>query len=72
MEGRWGRRVYGSVKRGAKYTRFRLEFTLTNDCVYDIVMHQSNDTLDQYPNLYGWTLDNMLEQLTSRVEARPQ
>lgn len=72
MEGTWGRRVYGSVKRGAKYTRFRLEFVLTNDCIFDIVMVQSNDTLDQYPRLYGWTLDEMTEKLAQRVEARPQ
>jgi len=72
MKGTWGRRVYGSVKKGAKYTRFRLEITLTNDCVFNETQLVPNDELEQYPTLYKWTLDNMTEKLIKRVEARPQ
>jgi len=72
MEGRWGRRVYGKVQRQNRYTRFRLEITLKNDCVFHETTHVANDQLDQYPKLYGWTLDNMTEKLKERVDARLQ
>lgn len=72
MKGTWGRRVYGSVKKGTKYTRFRLEMTLTNDCTFFETHLQSNESLEQYPALYGWTLDLLTDRLNKRVEARPQ
>lgn len=72
MEGRWGRRVYGKVQRQTTYTRFRLEIIIHNGLTMYETEHVSNDVIDQYPKLYGWTLDNMMEKLKTRVEARLQ
>jgi hypothetical protein len=72
MEDRWGRRVYGKVQRGPKYTRFRIEIELANQCVFHETHIQANDQLDRYPKLYGWTLDLMTEKLIKRVAERLQ
>lgn len=70
MKGTWGRRVYGTVRKGIRYTRFRLEITLQNDLVIYEVRHVPNDELDMYPNLYAWTLNNMTEKLHTRLVDR--
>jgi hypothetical protein len=72
MEGRWGRRVYGKVVRQSTYTRFRLEFVLRNEVTIHETHILPNDQVDQYPKLYGWTLDMLFERLKTRVEARLQ
>lgn len=70
MEGRWGRRVYGSVVRNSSYTRLRLEFVLGNGVTIHETHCLPNDELDQYPRLYNWTLDNLFGRLKKRVEER--
>lgn len=72
MKGTWGRRVYGSVRKGAKYTRFRLEIVMDNDCTIYETAVVPNDELEQYPTLYPWTLNNLTEKLIKRLEARAQ
>lgn len=68
MQGTWGRRVYGKVSTGTKYTRFRLELVLQNDATIYETTHVANDVLEKYPNIYKWTLDNLTEKLDERLK----
>lgn len=72
MKGTWGRRVYGTVHRGPTYTRFRLEFTLDNQCTFYETAVLPNRELDRYTRLYGHTLNRMTDKLASRVAQRAQ
>lgn len=72
MEGTWGRRVFGTVSRTPRNTRFRLEVRLDNGCVIFQVIHVPNNELEAFPGLYGFTLDQITAKLDERIKERHQ
>lgn len=72
MIGTWGRRVYGTVVKGPKFTRFRLDIVLDNQCTFSETCIRRNVDLERYPHLYSWTLDGMTAKLTRRIAQRAQ
>lgn len=66
MKGTWGRRVYGTVTRTPRYTRFHLELQMDNKCTIYEVRCVSNDELNSDPRGYG----KMLDYLTAKLETR--
>ena len=72
MKGTWGRRVYGSVIKGAKYTRFHLEVRLDNGVLTQCNIIQSNHDLERFPDLYGFVLDRMTKEIDQRIHERFQ
>jgi hypothetical protein len=72
MQGTWGRRVFGTVKRGPKYTRFRLEVKLDNGCTIYETQHVNNNELELFEGLYSFMLDEMTYRLEERIEERAQ
>lgn len=72
MVGTWGRRVFGTVKRGPKYTRFRLEIKLDNGCTIYETQLVSNLEIDDFEGLYGFVLDQMTDRLAKRIKERAQ
>lgn len=72
MEGTWGRRVFGTVVKGPKNTRFRLAVKLENDLVIYQVAIIPNNELAQFDGLYKFTLDKMVVKLQERIDERAQ
>lgn len=72
MENTWGRRVHGSVKKGAKFTRFHLEVRMENNVVATCTIMIPNNELELYPKLYPFTLNRMTEDLDKRITERHQ
>lgn len=70
MKGTWGRRVFGTVTRGRKFTRFQLELRLQNNCVMTETQLVSNEKLEQYPKAYGYALDLITYKLEMRLAER--
>lgn len=70
MKGTWGRRVFGTVTKGPTYTRFRLEFALSNGVSIYEVEQVPNGILKDYPDYYKYVLDLLLEKLAARVAER--
>lgn len=63
MEGRWGRRVFGRIQKGRKYTRFYLEITVSNGLVIYRQIMVPNHELRGFPGAYKFTLDKMTYEL---------
>lgn len=72
MEGTWGRRVYGTVTKTPRTTRFRLEVTMDNGCTIFETKILSNEELDRFPRAYGLTLDYLTAKLDARLAQRFQ
>lgn len=70
MKGTWGRRVYGSVRKGPKFTRFVISIELANRVTAYESMYITNKQLELQPRIYGWTLDELTRRLEKRVEER--
>lgn len=67
MKGTWGKRIYGSVKRGETSTWFRLTLTTRNGNFIMESFHARNEDLDKYPSFYRSILDTMVERLESAL-----
>jgi hypothetical protein len=63
MEGTWGRRIYGTVKRGDVFTTFYLEMATHSNNVIICRIIVPNEDLVDFPGLYGETLNRMVEKL---------
>lgn len=72
MEGTWGRRVYGTVSKTPRCTRFRLEVTMENGCTIFETKIVSNLELDRFPRAYGLILDDLTSKLEKRLNERHQ
>ena len=63
MEGRWGRRVYGSVRRSALTTRFALSLETRGRKKISYIIFAENEDLARDPDLYGDILDTMVQKM---------
>lgn len=63
MEGTWGRRIFGTVHKGASTTRFHLVMETREKEIITQINYASNDDLEQFPELYGLTLDLMVQAI---------
>lgn len=72
MQGTWGRRVFGVVVKGPKFTRFRLEVKLDNGATISSNIVVPNNELEQFDKLYGYTLNEMVKSLDQRIKERSQ
>lgn len=68
-EGRWGRRVYGRIQRGPKYTRFHLEMTMHNDLVIqrDVIVPNCDMEVS---GVYKFTLDTMTREIEAQYQRK--
>lgn len=69
-EGRWGRRVYGRIQKGPKYTRFYLSIAITNGLIVQRVAMVPNNELESFSGLYKFTLDKMVRELEAQYNRR--
>lgn len=73
MKGTWGKRVFGWVRRGQKYTRFYISVDLDSGLTVYRTKVVENDQLDRANfNLYGYTLDKMVEEIDKNLHERHQ
>jgi len=70
MKGTWGRRVFGTVSRGPRTTRFHLEVRIRNGLVVTRDKIVSNIELEAFPKLYGFVLDEMVYHIDQQVKRR--
>lgn len=68
MEGRWGRRVNGSVKRGDEETAFHIEVVMRKDLVVFQTIIVLNSDLEEVPDAYGFILDKTVEKIDERIK----
>lgn len=66
MRGTWGRRVFGRVERGPKFTRFHLEVEVA-EMLAERGWVVSNDELERQPDLYGWVLDMLTDNIGAQL-----
>jgi hypothetical protein len=69
MEGRWGRRIYGSVTREEDRTKFHLEMDTREGEHITSTYYVLEDELAAYPWLYGQTLDSMVAEMEALSRA---
>lgn len=67
MEGRWGRRIFGTVHRGERITRFYLEMKTREGETITSIIRASNEDLDQFPGNYGFILDKMVGNIDHAI-----
>lgn len=67
MEGRWGRRIYGTVIRGPESTRFTLVMEQSEGKAITQINFLPNDELDRYPHLYSFILNKMTDSVESAL-----
>lgn len=63
-------RVFGEVKRGKKFTIFRVEVRIGNGTHVYQAIRETNQNLEAFPGLYGFILDKMVDQLEKRISER--
>jgi hypothetical protein len=67
MEGRWGRRVFGTVQRGVAVTTFHLQLETREGQQITSTFRASNEDLEQWPLEYNIILNKMVEQIDQRI-----
>lgn len=67
MEGRWGRRIFGTVQRGKRITTFRLVLETRERKQITSTFRASNEDLEQWSDHYGQILNKMVEQIDQRL-----
>jgi hypothetical protein len=67
MEGRWGRRVFGTVARGPARTIFNLELKTREGAIIHSRIIVANEDLEHYPGHYGQVLDRMVEKIEEAI-----
>lgn len=72
MKGTWGRRVFGTVEKGPKNTRFHLEIAIDNGSFIEEIVVVTNLELECFRKLYGFILDRMTTRLEKRLDERHQ
>lgn len=68
MEGRWGRRISGFITRGSAITQFVLQLETREGNFITSSHRASNEDLEEFPELYGITLDKMVESIEEALE----
>lgn len=67
MEGRWGRRIYGTVERGPSVTVFTLVLEMRAGEMIHSRFRASNEDLEQWPGHYGHILDTMVKKIEEAI-----
>lgn len=67
MEGTWGRRIYGEVRKIDDRTLFTLFMNLREGRSIQVSAFGNNEDLERYSNLYGLILDRLTQQLQQRL-----
>jgi hypothetical protein len=67
MEGRWGRRIFGTVRRGVSITQFTLVLETREGNLITSTFRASNEDLEQWPLEYNIILDKMVEQIDQEL-----
>jgi hypothetical protein len=67
MEGRGGRRIFGTVRRGVSITQFTLVLETREGNLITSTFRASNEDLEQWPLEYNIILDKMVEQIDQEL-----
>lgn len=71
MEGSWGRRIFGTVKKGDQVTEFHLEMRTRDGQFITSTFRASNEDLEQWPGEYGLILNKMVESIDQMIHNPP-
>jgi hypothetical protein len=67
MDGRWGRRIFGTVHKDDSITRFHLILETQEGDFITSTIRVGNEDLEQFPDTYGFVLNKMTESIESAL-----
>lgn len=67
MEGTWGRRIFGTIEKGASITKFTLVMETREKQKITQINYANNEDLEQIPGFYGQLLDMMVLQIEKSI-----